>query len=273
MRIQAKHSSDVTFCKVLPENIKGRDFIVGDIHGCLDLLLAKLQAVGFDEQKDRLFSVGDLIDRGPQSIECLGLLRKPWFYACLANHEAMMLCYYGAYSSYYHSPQDFIRNGGQWSFEQQGDDLGGNLFDLLELVAQLPVAYHVQGALPFNVCHANIIDYSDEKLKEYDGKKIARASADDIVWSRDVIYATKNPVEAQLGDRVALIDSTEPMRDGLSLTYAGHTPVKKCVLTKSHLHIDMGAYQLVTKGNGDFDLCIVENAATQSAIKAALETI
>lgn len=73
------------------ENKSGRDFVVGDVHGCLNLLEYALQSVSFDPQCDRLFSVGDLIDRGEHSIELLQWLDKPWFYACLGNHEAILL--------------------------------------------------------------------------------------------------------------------------------------------------------------------------------------
>ncbi|WP_181942315.1 metallophosphoesterase, partial [Klebsiella pneumoniae] len=40
---------------------------------------------------DLLISVGDLIDRGPQSADCLGLLRCRWFRAVRGNHEQMAL--------------------------------------------------------------------------------------------------------------------------------------------------------------------------------------
>ena len=45
-------------------NTKGRDFVVGDIHGELEMLKSELVKVGFDHSKDRLFSVGDMVDRG-----------------------------------------------------------------------------------------------------------------------------------------------------------------------------------------------------------------
>ena len=38
-----------------------------------------------------MISVGDLIDRGPQSADCLGLLRCRWFRAVRGNHEQMAL--------------------------------------------------------------------------------------------------------------------------------------------------------------------------------------
>lgn len=53
--------------KIFEINEVGKDFIVGDIHGCLDQLKFQLSVTGFDKSKDRLFSVGDLIDRGPDS--------------------------------------------------------------------------------------------------------------------------------------------------------------------------------------------------------------
>ena len=72
----------------IPKNIKGRDFVVGDIHGHYDLLKTELKTVGFDKQKDRLFSVGDIIDRGPKSEECLTLLDQPWFFMVLDDPDS-----------------------------------------------------------------------------------------------------------------------------------------------------------------------------------------
>ena len=43
--------------------------------------------MGFDPVGDRLFSVGDLIDRGPESEESLAWTGNPWFYAVQGNHE------------------------------------------------------------------------------------------------------------------------------------------------------------------------------------------
>lgn len=72
-------------------NLVGRDFVVGDIHGCLTELWLLLSAVNFDKARDRLFSVGDLADRGPLSLQALKLLAEPWFFASRGNHEQMIL--------------------------------------------------------------------------------------------------------------------------------------------------------------------------------------
>ncbi len=82
---------DPKFIQNVPANVDGRDFVVGDLHGCFDELAKLLKYVNFDPKKDRLFSTGDLIDRGPKPEECLELLNKPWFYSVLGNHEDLML--------------------------------------------------------------------------------------------------------------------------------------------------------------------------------------
>src|SRR5690554_1666219 len=74
----------------VPANPHGRDFVVGDIHGWYEPLMAELEAVCFDPAMDRLFSVGDLINRGPDSERCLLLTREPWFYAVRGNHEEIL---------------------------------------------------------------------------------------------------------------------------------------------------------------------------------------
>ena len=70
-------------------NAAGRDFAVGDIHGCFAHLSRSLEAIGFDASVDRLFSVGDLVDRGPESDQVLEWLEKPWFHSICGNHDFM----------------------------------------------------------------------------------------------------------------------------------------------------------------------------------------
>jgi hypothetical protein len=75
-------------------NTRGRDFVVGDLHGCRALLDRLLREVNFRPESDRLFSVGDLIDRGPESMSCLDLLDEPWCHGVLGNHEVMLIDFF-----------------------------------------------------------------------------------------------------------------------------------------------------------------------------------
>lgn len=77
--------------KTVKANVDGRDFIIGDLHGCFDELINLLNFVKFNKNKDRLFSTGDLIDRGPKSKECMELLNTNWFFPILGNHEDLLI--------------------------------------------------------------------------------------------------------------------------------------------------------------------------------------
>lgn len=75
----------------LTTNKQGKDYVCGDIHGCYDALMTKLNEVNFNQSCDRLFALGDVIDRGPDSLKCLRLLKEDWFHCVLGNHEQMMM--------------------------------------------------------------------------------------------------------------------------------------------------------------------------------------
>ena len=73
-------------------NDRGRDFVAGDIHGCYETLERALEEVRFELGRDRLFSVGDLVNRGPHSLDTLRWLEERRLHdAVLGNHEARVL--------------------------------------------------------------------------------------------------------------------------------------------------------------------------------------
>ena len=64
-------------------------YAVGDIQGCYEPLLKLMDKINFDPAKDRLWCVGDLINRGPDSLKTLRFLKQlgPAFTAVLGNHD------------------------------------------------------------------------------------------------------------------------------------------------------------------------------------------
>ena len=99
--------SEVLF-KRFERNDLGRDFAVGDIHGHFSQLQKKLDEIGFNQDVDRLFSVGDLVDRGPECELSLEWIDRPWFHPVRGNHDDYV-CRYDTCDI-----SNWIQNGGIW---------------------------------------------------------------------------------------------------------------------------------------------------------------
>ena len=68
-------------------------YAVGDIQGCLEPLHRLLEAVAFDPLRDRLLAVGDIVNRGPDSLATLrwGYALGASFDTVLGNHDLHLL--------------------------------------------------------------------------------------------------------------------------------------------------------------------------------------
>lgn len=68
-----------------------RRIFVGDIQGCREPLERLLAAVVFDPDRDALYPVGDLVNKGPDSEGTLRLLRRLGAQSVLGNHDRYWL--------------------------------------------------------------------------------------------------------------------------------------------------------------------------------------
>ena len=67
-------------------------FAVGDVHGCFDELVEAFAYIDtYKEAGDQIVMIGDYIDRGPKSKECVQfLIDRPEVICLKGNHEDMV---------------------------------------------------------------------------------------------------------------------------------------------------------------------------------------
>lgn len=124
-------------------NTSGRDFVVADIHGAFDLLLIAMAEIDFDPEADRIFSTGDLIDRGDSSHRCAEFIALPYFHSTLGNHESMLLELYIYGDPPQHVLEEEARhNGFGWWLKVTNE----KRHEILEAIRTLPYAIEVETA-------------------------------------------------------------------------------------------------------------------------------
>lgn len=218
------HRTDPPLTRTIGPNTSGRDFAVGDIHGCYDKLFDALDDAGFVYGRDRLFAVGDLIDRGPQSKECLLLLTTNWFFSVLGNHEKMMLD---------RDYQVWVGNGGYWwldvpPFEKL----------LLESLVRNNCTYSI--TLEHSSGKRVGFVHAQPPCDDWDNMTTINSyGKDTCLWSRrNIAAACRGDYAYSEHDYDKMIDSV----DNVDLIVMGHTPKDDIVTMNNQMWIDTGAY-------------------------------
>lgn len=200
---------------IVEENLLGKDYVCGDIHGCYDQLLRRLREVNFDKTKDRLFSVGDLIDRGDQNLECLNLLYEPWFYAVLGNHERMMID--AAFDHY--NIGLWLSNGGDWSMQYSPVEL----LDYKDALMKMPITISLKtkyGKIGFSHAQCPTEDWNDCEQS----------------------LLTSHDIEVALWSRKTIRNKERIRCKNVDLTIHGHTVLLKPTMLRNALFIDTGSF-------------------------------
>ena len=145
--------------KIWDKEIKGKLYAVGDIHGCYNLLMNRLNEISFDFENDLLVAVGDLVDRGTQNIQCVELLSKPWFTSVRGNHED--LCIGGLHNESY--KRCHVSNGGEWFYMLDGQAM----YNIAKTFAELPVVLEIShNGKKFGFVHGHIEQNNWDEFKE-----------------------------------------------------------------------------------------------------------
>lgn len=206
-------------------NTRGRDFVVGDLHGMFHILhFALAQVLNFDYANDRLFSVGDLVDRGPMSEHVLDYLKEPWFYAVRGNHEQM--CIDSIDKRYANAEEMHMLNGGVWFFALTDAERR----EIVDQFGSLPIAIEIDTPnCLVGLVHAEPphLDWEQTRVMDSSGEPFPIRA----LWSRD---------------RVTKKDDRHVKNVGM--VFCGHTAMERPCTLGNVTYIDTG--------------CVYKNALT-----------
>jgi serine/threonine protein phosphatase 1 len=243
----------------LPENRHGRDFMVADLHGQYDLLQQKLDEAQFNPFFDRLLSGGDLVDRGLRSMDCLRLIREPWFNYVLGNHELMLLCFFGVRDYGHHSVDYYLETDGAWLNALTPDELIELRDDLIPRLKKAPLILVVEHkSHPFQVVHAELMDPYQQMLHpQLMTDRDILMNHESLTWGRSLLKSIAGKLPSHVPNELDVNPTAQPWEPGLPLTYVGHSIVDWPILHRSHLYIDRGAFR---RNDPTSDLLLIEHA-------------
>ncbi|MFK7859258.1 MAG: metallophosphoesterase [Granulosicoccus sp.] len=203
----------ITTYRQIPLDPARRYLVVGDLHGRYDTLNDLLDTAGYDPVHDVLLSVGDLIDRGPRSVELIDFFTAEDRYVIRGNHEQMVL-----------NPEEWRD---VWNYPPNGGpatckSLRANERDLSWLrnsVSNYPVCLDVgndDNPNAFRLVHAEQpFDWSEEQFQGFlKTSTYLWAGEGRLLWGRDDIEMVESGV----------IPTLHPQRSPRR-SFCGHTPL------------------------------------------------
>lgn len=118
-----------------------RYIFIGDIHGCLTELKELIDSLALTS-KDKVISLGDLVDKGPQPVEVVKFIKDSGFESLIGNHEQKYLKYYKHEQKQLKDPKYKIPSklspGKQWLYNRLKEE------DLLSWLASRPSYFHIE---------------------------------------------------------------------------------------------------------------------------------
>jgi serine/threonine protein phosphatase 1 len=187
----------------------GKVFVIGDVHGCLDLLKRLMEKIDWKPHEDRLIFLGDYIDRGDDSrgvvSYILELLRLSSLVECLmGNHEDLFLNYLAGGDS-----DTFLLNGGTKTLE--------SYYESGTIVVPPDHMTFFQGLRPW----IEMEDYFLVHAGFRPGVEIEKQSLEDMLWIRDPFIFS----DYDFGKKVIF----------------GHTPFAEALVLPNKIGLDTGA--------------------------------
>ncbi|HEY1934872.1 MAG TPA: metallophosphoesterase family protein [Acetobacteraceae bacterium] len=202
-----------------------RIYAVGDVHGCLDRLVAMHEAIAEDlaarpTEETVLIHLGDLVDRGPESAQVVEwLLAGPpmpaqRFVNLMGNHEEMMLA--AVATSEEDAADLWMRNGGADSLHSWGVQRAVKQPDW---ASRIPVSHLL--FLRDLELHCRIGPYLFVHAGVRPGVPLRQQTRQDLLWIREPFLSSR--------------------LDHGAVVVHGHTPKRDPTVRPNRIGIDTGA--------------------------------
>ena len=192
-----------------------RRIIIGDVHGHYDALMSLLAAIA-PTSDDRLYFLGDLIDRGPQSAKVVDFVFKNNYKCLLGNHEQMLLDALGNGQIVNNLLQAWLYSGGYATLVSYNNNIPQ---DHLDWMKTLPTYLDLGDIW---LVHAGVHPHMP----------IEAQTTEQFCWIRDEFHSTTQPY---FTDKLIITGHT------ITFTFPGVQP-GQLVSGAGWLDIDTGAY-------------------------------
>jgi serine/threonine protein phosphatase 1 len=193
-----------------------RRIIIGDVHGHFDGLMSLLEAIA-PGSEDKVYFLGDLIDRGPKSSKVVEFVKQSGYQCLLGNHEQMLLDVLVDGEPHGPALHSWLYSGGQNTVNSYGDR--GIPQEHLDWIASLPVYLDLEDIW---LVHAGINPRLPLEVQ----------TADQFCWIRDEFHSLSQPY---FPDKLIITGHT------ITFTLPGVMP-GKLAQGRGWLDIDTGAY-------------------------------
>jgi serine/threonine protein phosphatase 1 len=193
-----------------------RRIIIGDVHGHFQGLQTLFSLLELGD-RDQVYFLGDLIDRGPESAQVVEFVRSRQYPCLLGNHEQMMRFAFNASSSDYFAMEAWLSAGGRSTLDSYTDL---NQLDIdLEWMATLPTYIDLGDIW---LVHAGV----------HPRLSLAEQTAQEFCWIRREFHQIKEPF---FEDKLIVTGHT------ITFTFPGVEP-GQIAQGAGWLDIDTGAY-------------------------------
>lgn len=216
----------------IPKNNLGTDFICSDIHGHYSLLEKYLSEASFNKDVDRLFCLGDIIDRGCESAQCLNYLKAPWFFAVQGNHERMLI-------NAVEKESDVMRYqwyswGGEWAEDLAWDELKKYALklSLLPVAIELEIDANIRIAL----LHAELPAKCDWGYVESTLNSMSTSEIEANRLTSTILWGCGHPCIERQSNCIERVE-------GIDHVFHGHTIVNDFITVKNRTYTDLGSYK------------------------------